>query len=174
MADTTSGAAAPATGAADLPTWDLRDLYAAPDSPALAADLDRAEQAAKDFSPMHAGKLASLSGDELAAAIDTYEGMEEVLGRVMSYAQLLFAGDSNDPAIGRGLGMQSCGIAFSAEAPKCRNRISLWDFCTANRCLSPASSLQMNRAGFGPIFSSKKWPFNSNATSPTNKAFAPS
>ena len=101
MADTTSGAAAPATGAADLPTWDLRDLYAAPDSPALAADLDRAEQAAKDFSAMHAGKLASLSGDELAAAIDTYEGMEEVLGRVMSYAQLLFAGDSNDPAIGR-------------------------------------------------------------------------
>ncbi len=102
MPDATSGAAAPATGgAADLPTWDLGDLYPSPDSPALAADLDRAEQAAKDFAAAHAGRLAAMSGDELAAAITTYQAMEEVLGRVMSYAQLLFAGDSNDPAIGR-------------------------------------------------------------------------
>ncbi len=102
MPDATSGAPAPATGgAAGLPIWDLGDLYASPDSPALAADLDRAEQAAKDFATAHAGRLASMSGDELAAAITTYEGMEEVLGRAMSYAQLLFAGDSNDPAIGR-------------------------------------------------------------------------
>ena len=28
---------------ADLPTWDLGDLYPAPDSPKLAADLDRAD-----------------------------------------------------------------------------------------------------------------------------------
>ena len=100
MADATSGAAAP-TGAADLPAWDLGDLYPAPDSPALAADLDRAEQAAKDFTAAHAGRLAEMSGDELASVIAAYERMEEVLGRVMSYAQLLFAGDSNDPAIGR-------------------------------------------------------------------------
>src|SRR5579871_6674100 len=101
MADATRGAAAPATAAAELPSWDLRDLYPSPDSPALVADLDRAEQAAKDFAAAHAGRLADMSGDELAATIATYEGMEEVLGRAMSYAQLLFAGDSNDPAIGR-------------------------------------------------------------------------
>jgi oligoendopeptidase F len=87
--------------AASLPAWDLRDLYAAPDSPGLAADLDRADQSARAFEAAHAGKLAGLSGRALAAAIAEYEGIEEILGRVMSYAQLLFAGDSTDPALGK-------------------------------------------------------------------------
>ena len=33
--------------------------------------------------------------------IGEYERIQEMLGRVASYAQLLFAGDSTDPAIGR-------------------------------------------------------------------------
>ena len=37
----------------------------------------------------------------LRAAIAEYEQIQEVLGRVASYAQLLFAGDSSDAAIGR-------------------------------------------------------------------------
>ena len=85
----------------DLPTWDLSDLYPGPDSPELQADLDRAEKAAKAFSAAHAGRVAGLSGKALADAIAGYERIEEVLGRVMSYAQLLFSGDSTDPAIGR-------------------------------------------------------------------------
>ncbi len=87
--------------AASLPAWDLRDLYPAPDSPALAADLDRAEQAAKAFELGHAGKLAALPGRTLAAAIGEYEAVEEILGRVMSYAQLLFSGDSTDAVLGK-------------------------------------------------------------------------
>ena len=87
--------------AADLPTWDLADLYPAPDSPELAADLDRAEAEAAAFSHTQAGKLGGLSGRALAAAIAEYQRIEEILGRVMSYAQLLFSGDSTDPAIGR-------------------------------------------------------------------------
>ncbi|MCW3477346.1 M3 family oligoendopeptidase [Limobrevibacterium gyesilva] len=98
MPDGHTGAA---RSGADLPTWDLADLYPGPDSPELAAALDGAEQAAKDFATAHAGRLAAMPGRELAAAIAGYEGIEEVLGRVMSYAQLLFSGDSNDPAIGR-------------------------------------------------------------------------
>ncbi|HEY0420390.1 MAG TPA: oligoendopeptidase F, partial [Acetobacteraceae bacterium] len=86
---------------ADLPTWDLGDLYASPDSPAIAADLDRAEADARAFAQARAGTLAAASGGSLAEAISEYERIEEVLGRVMSYAQLLFSGDSNDPAIGR-------------------------------------------------------------------------
>ncbi|MBU6497070.1 MAG: M3 family oligoendopeptidase [Rhodospirillales bacterium] len=91
---------AAAEGAA-LPSWDLADLYPGPDSPELAAALDGAEQAAKDFAAAWSGRLAGLTGAELAGAIAAYERIEEVLGRVMSYAQLLFSGDSNDPAIGR-------------------------------------------------------------------------
>jgi oligoendopeptidase F len=84
-----------------LPAWDLSDLYAAPDSPEIMADLARAEQTAKGFARAHAGTLASLTGAALAAVIADYERLQEILGRVSSYAQLLFAGDSSDPAIGR-------------------------------------------------------------------------
>ncbi len=86
---------------AALPTWDLRDLYPAPESRELAADLDRADASAQDFASKYAGKLAALSGQDLAGAVAEFERIDEVLGRIMSYAQLLFSGDSNDPSIGR-------------------------------------------------------------------------
>ena len=84
-----------------LPQWDLTDLYPGPESPALAADLAAAEQAAKAFAAAHAGRLSALPGADLAGAIAAYERIEEILGRLMSYAQLLFAGDSTDAEIGR-------------------------------------------------------------------------
>ncbi|HEY3847747.1 MAG TPA: M3 family oligoendopeptidase, partial [Acetobacteraceae bacterium] len=84
-----------------LPAWDLSDLYPSPDSKEVAADLDWAEQRAKSFAQAHAGTLASLSGAALAAVIAEYERIQERLGRVASYAQLLFAGDSSDASIGR-------------------------------------------------------------------------
>jgi oligoendopeptidase F len=84
-----------------LPAWDLSDLYDAPDSPNVMADLGRAETTAKSFAQAHAGSLANLSGAALAVAIAEYEQVQEMLGRVASYAQLLFAGDSSDPAIGQ-------------------------------------------------------------------------
>ena len=87
--------------AAALPTWDLGDLFPAPDSPELAAALDTAERDAQAFAAAHAGKLAGFSGAALAQAIAGFERIEEVLGRVMSYAQLLFSGDSNDPEVGK-------------------------------------------------------------------------
>ena len=84
-----------------LPTWDLADLYPSPDSPAVEADFAGAEQAARAFAAAHQGKLAGMPGGALAAAIAEYERIEEVLGRLMSYAQLLFAGDSTNAEIGR-------------------------------------------------------------------------
>ncbi|HEY5301917.1 MAG TPA: oligoendopeptidase F, partial [Acetobacteraceae bacterium] len=82
-----------------LPAWDLSDLYPAPDSPAIAADLDQAERDARAFAAAHAGRLARTTGRELAAAIAEFERIEERLGRLASYAQLLFASDSTDAVI---------------------------------------------------------------------------
>ena len=84
-----------------LPSWDLADLYPGPDSPELARDLDRVEADAKAFRARHEGKVAGLPGTDLGRAIAAYEVMDEVLGRVMSYAHLLYAGDMSDPEIGR-------------------------------------------------------------------------
>ena len=98
-----AASAAPAT---ELPAWDLSDLYPATDSPRIAADLDAVEAACIAFGARYTAKLAALSGAALAEALSEYERMEEVLGRVMSFAQLKFSGDSTDAALGQF--MQSC------------------------------------------------------------------
>jgi oligoendopeptidase F len=85
----------------DLPKWDLSDLYLAPDSETVTADFAAAESAAVAFEAAVAGTLVGMSGGELAAAIREYERIEEILGRLSSYAQLLFAGNSTDAAIGK-------------------------------------------------------------------------
>jgi oligoendopeptidase F len=95
-------ASGPAAGGdASLPSWDLSDLYKGPEDAALSADLARTEEQARAFQERLSGKLAGLSGDALAAALREYEAIEEVLGRVMSFAQLLFAGDAQNAENGR-------------------------------------------------------------------------
>ncbi|GBR31179.1 M3 family oligoendopeptidase [Acetobacter orleanensis] len=93
--------AAPGQGASTLPRWDLSALYASMEDPAIKQDLAQAEQQAKDFAARYQGKLAALNGAELAEAIRTCEAIEEVLGKAGSYASLLFAANSSDPAISR-------------------------------------------------------------------------
>lgn len=100
-----AAATAPKSGSS-LPSWDLSDLYPSIDSPRVQADLDAADAAALAFASRYAGRLADQTGSELAAALAEYERIEETLGRVMSYAQLMFSGDSLDGTIGRF--MQSC------------------------------------------------------------------
>ena len=90
-----------ATNAQTLPVWDLSDLYPAPDSAKLLADLDQADAAAKAFKDRYAGKLSSSTGEEFAAAITEYERIEEVLGRIGSYAQLLFSSDNTNSVYGQ-------------------------------------------------------------------------
>jgi oligoendopeptidase F len=88
-------------GAQALPSWNLTDLYEAPDSPQIEADLADAGQRAAAFSASHAGRLATLSGRDLAAAMQTFQSIDETLGRVMSYAQLLFSADSTSASAGQ-------------------------------------------------------------------------
>ena len=96
-----SAATAEALPGEALPRWDLSDLYPAPDSPAVERDFAAAAREAKAFAAAHAGRLAALSGAELAAAIGRYERIEETLGRLASYAQLRFAADQTDAAGGQ-------------------------------------------------------------------------
>ena len=84
-----------------LPEWDLSDLYPDPDSQALADDLARFAQDAAAFRRRYEGRLAGVSGAELGAAVAAYERMQELSGRITSYASLVHAGDLSDPEIGR-------------------------------------------------------------------------
>ena len=90
-----------AAAAEELPEWDLSDLYPGPDSAEVEADFARAAAAAKAFAARYRGELAGLDGAALAAAIEESERIDEILGRLGSYAGLLFEGDSTDPAIAK-------------------------------------------------------------------------
>ena len=85
----------------DLPNWDLNDLYRGTDSPELKADLERMEREARAFGERLRGKVAEQDGAALGAAIAEYEAMDEVLGRIMSFAYLVYAGDMSAPENGR-------------------------------------------------------------------------
>ena len=92
-------ATADAKALGDLPEWDLTDLYPAPDSAELKADVERGREGAEGFAARWRGSLAdALAGDRLGEAIGEYEELEDRLGRVASYAGLLYAGDTTDPA----------------------------------------------------------------------------
>ncbi len=90
-----------ATDLTALPVWDLSDLYPAPESPKLQADLREAEASAREFKDRYIGKIGSSPGGVLATAIAEYERIEEILGRVGSYAQLLFSSDSSNAVYGQ-------------------------------------------------------------------------
>lgn len=82
-----------------LPTWDLSDLYASPADKALARDIAQLKKNAPAFAKKYQGVLSKISADALADAIRSYEAMQDTLGKLGSYAQLLYAGDMSDPAI---------------------------------------------------------------------------
>ena len=94
-------AVANAEALGDLPRWNLADLYPAPDAPALQADLEKAESMAQALAADFEGRLADLDGDAMADAVGRYEGLSEILGRVMSYAGLLHHQDTADAAAGK-------------------------------------------------------------------------
>ncbi|MCM2432671.1 M3 family oligoendopeptidase [Agrobacterium rosae] len=99
----TAEAASAALG--DLPTWKLSDLYASADSPEYKSALEKAASDAKAFEVKWKGKLeaaAKLSGNEgLGAALKEYEALEDLLGRIGSFAGLTYFSDTSNPANGK-------------------------------------------------------------------------
>jgi len=82
----------------NLPEWNLADLYEGPDAAAFKADLALAEADAVAFAAAHKGKIAQYGGGQVATAIRAYETLSDLLGRVGSYAQLYYVGDTTDSA----------------------------------------------------------------------------
>ncbi len=81
-----------------LPTWDLSALYNGLKDPAIARDLARLKKDAVAFAK-HKGSVAKLPADTLAATVAAYEKLQDGLGKIGSYAQLVYAADMGDAAI---------------------------------------------------------------------------
>jgi oligoendopeptidase F len=81
-----------------LPVWDLTDLYAAPDAPEVARDLDWLVTACADFAARYEGRLATLDAAGMLAAVTEYEAIDITAGRLMSYAGLRYYQQTTDSA----------------------------------------------------------------------------
>ena len=85
-----------------LPEWNLSDLYPSIDAPEVAADLAKGDAECIAFEETYKGKLAEIAdspdaGEKLAIAVKRFEAIEDLLGRVISFAGLVYTGDTTDP-----------------------------------------------------------------------------
>jgi oligoendopeptidase F len=99
---TSGGGASPSGSLGALPEWDLSHLYPGLDSEAFKADLARGEAECRAIAETYRGRLDTLAkgGDApqaLTEAIRRYEEVEDLLGRLMSYAGLVYSGETTDP-----------------------------------------------------------------------------
>jgi oligoendopeptidase F len=94
-----SDIAAERTGAEEV-AWDLSDLYAATDDPAIDRDLDEANARADKLGEAYRGRIADLNPGEMLALIEGYEAVGELAARVGTYAYLHWSTNTEDPARG--------------------------------------------------------------------------
>jgi oligoendopeptidase F len=95
-----------ATKTGKLPEWNLADLYSGIDAPEVTRDLERMDAECVAFETEYKGKLAAQISSEhggkwLAGAVRRYEAIDDLAGRLGSYAGLVHAGDSVDAAISK-------------------------------------------------------------------------
>lgn len=86
----------------EMPVWDLSDLYDGPSSETLKSDLEAAAAQASSFQDSYKTKIKDIAtgadgGETLLAAIKEYEELNDKLGRIASYGQLLYSFDNQNP-----------------------------------------------------------------------------
>src|ERR1700754_1169278 len=89
-----------------LPQWNLADLYSSIAAPEIARDLDKLDADCLAFETAYKGKIAESvaapdGGNWLAEAVRSYEAIDDLAGRLASFAGLAHAGNTVDPAISK-------------------------------------------------------------------------
>ncbi|PRY79028.1 oligoendopeptidase F [Yoonia maritima] len=74
----------------NLPEWDLSDLYTSEDAPELTRDMGWLETECAAFASDYEGKLDRLDAAGLLAAVQRYEQIDVIAGRIMSFAGLRY------------------------------------------------------------------------------------
>ena len=82
-----------------LPEWNLDDLYTGPQAPELARDLALGAKLAAGMKARYQGKLLVIGRDgaQLTGAVQAYEELSDLLGKLGSYSGLYYVGDQADP-----------------------------------------------------------------------------
>jgi oligoendopeptidase F len=102
---TAAGAVAPAEALGHLPVWKLSDLYDAKDAPAFVADMAKAEELSLAFETRWKGNLADAAtktgNGGIGHALKEYEALDDLLGKIGSFAGLTYFSNTSDPANGK-------------------------------------------------------------------------
>jgi oligoendopeptidase F len=139
--------ASPATGdthdpaLGDLPVWKLSDLYPSAGSAEYNDDLEKAATMATAFEGKWKGKLAqavTFTGqDGIGAALKEYEALDDIMGRIGSFAGLTYFSDTSNPANGKLYGdAQSKLTDISAHLLFFTLELNRIDDATMDRCMA--------------------------------------
>ncbi len=89
----------------ELPAWKLGDLYPSATSPEFLGDMEKAGKLSVAFGEKWKGKLADAAGKTgeagIGAAIREYEALDDIMGRLGSFAGLTYFSNTSDPANGK-------------------------------------------------------------------------
>jgi len=93
----------------DLPNWDLSALYPEGNAEALWTDVARAEKDAEAFARDYQGSIEAIAagsgaGARLAESVGRMEALNDLIGRIASFAYLNYVTDTADPARAKLLG----------------------------------------------------------------------
>ncbi|MFH5832013.1 M3 family oligoendopeptidase [Halalkalibaculum sp. DA384] len=81
--------------------WDLSDLYNAIDDPQLQQDMQKVVELADRFANTYKGKIAQLPAAQLCSALEEYEEILELMGKIGSFAHLTWTTNTEKAEYGK-------------------------------------------------------------------------
>ncbi|MET3856124.1 M3 family oligoendopeptidase [Rhizobium sp. OAE497] len=101
----TSAAGASDAALGDLPVWKLQDLYPSATSTAFTSDMEKAGKNSIAFEEKWKGKLAAAvtktGAEGIGQALKEYEALDDIIGRLGSFAGLTYFSDTTSPVNGK-------------------------------------------------------------------------
>lgn len=87
------------TGAENV-FWDLSIFYNSFDDPRIEQDMQRVQTLADEYAAAYKGRVASLTPAEMVTAMEKSEEINDIEGRISSFAYLAFSENAIDPKAG--------------------------------------------------------------------------
>ncbi|HKL20074.1 MAG TPA: hypothetical protein VJ905_13945, partial [Halalkalibaculum sp.] len=88
------------TGAEEI-HWDLSDLYKSIDDPQLEQDRETVLEKADEFAETYKGRITELDSGQFKKALQEYEDILEMIGKIGSFAHLLWSTNTSKPEYGK-------------------------------------------------------------------------
>ena len=81
--------------------WDLSDLYKSSNDPQLQKDKKEVLTAADDFAKKYKGRIEELSVDEFKELLKEYEAIQDLGGKIGSFAYLQWSTNTGNSEFGK-------------------------------------------------------------------------